>query len=169
MRSAAFGIFLALAACQLVTGGDSDRQHSVADVNPITGGEISVAALDDDLPPSGHAAETPPLLGAAADEEGAPPVGPAVDAPAPQAAAVVVKSAQHLACEARGGRWSSAGSTAASFCQTVTRDAGKSCRAASDCTGYCLAKSRSCAPVTPMFGCHEILNDSGRMLTECIN
>ncbi len=81
----------------------------------------------------------------------------------------VVKSVAQLACEKRGGRWSAAGSTDAAFCQSPTRDGGQSCKKASDCAGYCLAKSMTCAPVTPLFGCHDILTEEGRMLTQCIN
>ncbi len=94
------------------------------------------------------------------------PSDPAQDA---LAAPVVIKSPAHLACESRGGIWSRTGGGAAAFCQTPARDAGKSCRASTDCTGYCLAQSGTCAPVSPMLGCHDILNDQGRMLTQCIN
>lgn len=74
-----------------------------------------------------------------------------------------------MACERKKGVWTQAGTTGAAFCQRPTRDGGKSCRASGDCEGYCLARSRTCAPITPMFGCQEILNDDGRVLTECLN
>ena len=52
-------------------------------------------------------------------------------------------------------------------CLRETRDAGRQCRAKSDCEGQCLARSGTCAPVDPLFGCHEVLNDRGARMTLC--
>ncbi len=83
---------------------------------------------------------------------------------APPAEPVEVKSPAHLACERKGGRGSTAGSSAAAFCQNPTRDGGKQCRKASDCEGYCLAKSNTCAPVIATFRgvMTSILTEEGR-------
>lgn len=72
-------------------------------------------------------------------------------------------------CTERGGRFGSGGLTGTFVCYENTDDANKSCSAASDCEGLCLATSRSCAPVKPLFGCNEILTNSGAKTTICIN
>lgn len=159
-----------LSGCQALPGAKQAAPIG-AQESPITGGEISVTSLD--APAPGAISSAPP----ADDAEPAPlspvpdtmPPSEAAPAAAEPVAATVIKTAAHLACEKRGGRWSVAGGGTAAFCQTPTRDAGKSCRRSTDCTGYCLNKSNTCAPVTPMLGCHDILNEQGRMLTQCIN
>ena len=50
-----------------------------------------------------------------------------------------------------------------------TRDGGKSCKRERDCEGLCLARSRTCAPIQPLFGCNDILQDNGVMVTLCID
>jgi len=76
---------------------------------------------------------------------------------------------QQAACEKSGGRWGKGGMAGFFVCYRDTRDAGKSCKAATDCEGLCLARSRSCAPVTPLFGCQDILDRNGRPETICID
>ena len=184
------GPALVLAGCQAIPGlgRSADTQSAAAsDIAtaadaPITGGAIAVTSLDGPAapaaPPSAAQAAAPtaedapaalaPLAGSVA--EATAQAGLTTDAAVAESVApTVIKTAAHLACERRGGRWSVAGGGSAAFCQMPTRDAGKSCRSASDCTGYCLEKSRTCSPVTPMLGCHDILNETGRMLTQCIN
>ncbi|WP_127900573.1 hypothetical protein [Solirhodobacter olei] len=71
-------------------------------------------------------------------------------------------------CEATGGRW--AGKPGAGMlCFRTPPDAGKLCRRASDCTSGCLAKSRTCSPVTPLIGCQDLLDESGRVVKQCVN
>lgn len=53
-------------------------------------------------------------------------------------------------------------------CVNPTRDAGKACRRGSDCEGLCLARSFTCAPYDPLFGCNEILQDDGSRVTYCL-
>ena len=72
------------------------------------------------------------------------------------------------ACEREGGRWGTALASGFFVCYRTPRDAGKSCRAASDCETHCLARSRTCAPIEPFYGCHEILTNSGLQATQCI-
>jgi hypothetical protein len=52
-------------------------------------------------------------------------------------------------------------------CLRETGDSGKQCSRESDCEGQCLARSGTCAPVDPLFGCHEILGDTGTRMTQC--
>ena len=74
-----------------------------------------------------------------------------------------------LACQKSRGSWLPAGRGGAMVCTHFTADAGKSCRKASDCEGYCLARSNTCAPITPMLGCTEILQADGAKVTLCID
>ena len=164
-------VLLGLSGCQALQGaGRGGADTETAQNSPITGGQISVTTLDATAPPDADSSEPPPL-------SPVPATLPQSDAPAADStpvtaepvAPVEIKTASHLACEKRGGRWSVAGGGTAAFCQTPTNDAGKSCKASTDCAGYCLEKSVTCAPVTPMLGCHDILDEAGRMLTQCIN
>ena len=75
---------------------------------------------------------------------------------------------QRAQCEESGGRWGSGGQEGRLVCFLVTPDANASCNSASDCEGLCLARSRTCSPVTPFFGCHEVLNGRGAAQTLCI-
>lgn len=100
------------------------------------------------------------VLALAACQQGAgdlPPVG---------AAAV---DAARAACERRGGTFAPGGASGALACFTTPRDAGKQCRTADDCSTACLARSRSCAPVSPLFGCNEILTATGARVMQCID
>jgi hypothetical protein len=72
-------------------------------------------------------------------------------------------------CEADGGRWGVGGSGGGFVCYRTTRDANQSCSADGDCEGLCLARSRTCAPVTPFFGCNEVLNSQGVPQMLCID
>lgn len=72
------------------------------------------------------------------------------------------------ACAAEGGRWAPALSSSFFVCYRTPPDAGRQCSQASDCTTQCLARSRSCAPVTPFYGCHEVLTGPGRIATLCV-
>lgn len=191
MRLWASGLVaLMLAGCQMAGfGGGAEAPPT----NPITGDAVEVTVLG---PPAGgnapaaavasapagaaaHAVAPLPAEAATSEEAAAEntpaETTPAETTPPEEAAAPAgeevarVLSPAGLACERRGGVWSSAAGGAAFFCQMKMRDAGKSCTRASDCAGHCLARSRSCAPVMPIFGCHEILNDFGQVLTECVN
>ena len=71
-------------------------------------------------------------------------------------------------CERSGGRWAMAPGKAAFVCYRDMRDAGKQCRAAGDCEGLCLARSRTCSPIEPFFGCHEVLSSGGVPQTLCL-
>jgi hypothetical protein len=76
-------------------------------------------------------------------------------------------SPQRAACERSGGQWGRVPGRDAFVCYSQTRDANKRCETARDCEGLCLARSRTCAPQVPFFGCHEILAANGARQTLC--
>ena len=76
---------------------------------------------------------------------------------------------ERAACAERGGRFGQGGFAGSFLCYEETRDANKACRRESDCEGLCLARSRSCAPIKPLFGCNEILTEAGFPATVCID
>lgn len=73
---------------------------------------------------------------------------------------------EKAACLARGASWSRVAGTVFT-CVEQTGDGGQSCQSSATCKGVCLARSMTCAPVRPLFGCNEILNDSGLRVTMC--
>lgn len=193
-RSAALMLCLGLAACQMALpfgGGDKAPAASASDVAKpgiITGGPVTAVQLTPKpaapavakpapVPqggvaiPSGTIKGTPPpTVAKPADPpktETKPGAAPA-EVP-PQAPPGPPKSAMQLDCEAGGGLWSDAGKKGVKACVQATRDAGKSCKRESDCDGLCLARSRSCAPIKPLFGCNDILQADGGQVTLCID
>jgi hypothetical protein len=104
-----------------------------------------------------------------AEEPAAPPTPPEPPADAAPVPAAAPPSPEQLVCERRGGRFMRAGQTGAMACVRTTRDAGKQCRRGSDCEGVCLARSGTCAPLAPLFGCHEILQNDGSRVTQCLD
>jgi len=71
------------------------------------------------------------------------------------------------ACSAVGGTWGPRGLYPAPLCTLPNPDAGQSCQSASDCIGVCLAETRTCASVRPIFGCYAFLDEEGREVTMC--
>ena len=172
-------LVLSLSACQMSLpnlGKGADPAPAAAE-NPITGGAVETTSLDAPATPSPPASDvaakpTPsPAADAKAKEVSEPPKAEPAPDPAATTPPVPAKprSPSQIACEKAKGVWTQAGSAVAAFCQKPTRDGGKSCKASTDCEGYCLARSGTCAPVSPMFGCQEILNENGRVLTQCLN
>ena len=92
-------------------------------------------------------------------------------APEPEPALPPVGAAraalEQTACEARDGRWVQRGG-GGFFCATQPADGGKSCRPGDECIGACLARSMTCAPITPLIGCNEVVTGSGLRVTECV-
>jgi len=78
-------------------------------------------------------------------------------------------AADELACIADGGRWRRGGKAQTLVCYIETSDGGNACSKEGDCEGFCLARSRTCAPVTPLFGCNEVLGASGARSTICVD
>lgn len=107
---------------------------------------------------------------------GAPPVAPAgVGAVIPDPGAAPPTTAPTAdpaatACAAIGGSWVRAGSESGGYaCVRPMLDAGKICRKKGDCAGQCLARSATCAPIEPLFGCNDIIDANGQWVTQCIN
>lgn len=89
------------------------------------------------------------------------------DPPAPAAPGAIGAEDQRSACTRRGGRYE--GTAAGAFyCLREHADAGRQCRTGADCAGECLARSGTCAPVSPLFGCHDVLDARGRQVTQCL-
>lgn len=166
----------ALAACQPGGGGALDKPSADVTPNAVAGDPIEVTPLDA-LP--GAAASTTPAAAEAAGTESAarqaaaPVATEAVAAqpdPAPQPdlaeTPVTPKSERQLACEKKKGRWVRVGEGRA--CVFQTKDAGKRCERESQCDSVCLARSGTCAPFKPMYGCNEILQDNGARVTLCL-
>jgi hypothetical protein len=175
---------LALSACTVGLGGKAGKAVTA---NPITGGEVSVTPLSG---PPGAAkpgaaatpAAKPPLPNPARPhpaetaKPGAKPEAPAAKpAETTEAAAEEPKpepppaSPEEVACRKKGGQWAKVGKGAGQTCVQRTRDAGKECTKASQCEGLCLARSGTCAPIAPLFGCNEILQNDGSRVTLCID
>lgn len=118
-----------------------------------------------DTPPAASAAET------AADAP--PPEAPAPEAPAPDIVPAPVpppeppmlSQERHL-CERSGGTLMPR-APGLYACVHPTRDANRTCDEASDCEGLCLARSGTCAPFTPLYGCQEVFTLRNRRETLC--
>ncbi len=76
---------------------------------------------------------------------------------------------ERAACEAAGGTVGRGGLLPDELCFRPTPDAGKSCRKASDCTGFCLTDSLTCSAVVPQFGCFEMMTEDGRKAGLCVD
>ncbi|MBU2982931.1 hypothetical protein KO498_14020 [Lentibacter algarum] len=70
-------------------------------------------------------------------------------------------------CKAAGG--SMVIGLAGPQCARPQPDAGKACSDSKDCAGLCLAATRTCSPVTPFFGCHEVLMAGGKKAALCVD
>jgi hypothetical protein len=162
-----------LAACTLALpgGGGGDAPA------PLATEAIETTTLDAPAP-APVAAEVPtPDAGPAPkaetttetpdpEEKTAPP--PAAE-PAPPEVDPALLTPAALACQKQGGRYVKTGSGSLRACVRVTNDGGKTCRRETDCQGACLARSGTCAPVTPLFGCNDILQADGRRVTLCLD
>lgn len=129
------------------------------DARPIAGDAITVTSLD----APEDAAEAPE---AGVRPKPRPLRAGAEAAPAPVA---LPPSPEERACTRSRGAWVGLGKSGARTCVKQTRDGGKRCSRESQCQGLCLARSGTCAPVVPLFGCNEILQDDGRRVTLCID
>ena len=75
---------------------------------------------------------------------------------------------QRLQCAKDGGRWGPAPGRQTFTCFMNLTDANAPCTRETDCQGLCLARSRTCSPIKPFFGCHEVLSPTGLRQTRCI-
>ena len=87
----------------------------------------------------------------------------------PAPAAGLLSDAERADCLAHGGRVGRGGIVPDEVCFRPTPDAGASCQKAGDCTGMCMAETKTCAKVTPQFGCMEILDETGRSVGLCVD
>lgn len=163
---------LMLSGCVL-GGQDPKPGNSVAPpANPILGEAIATTSLDaapaavppPKAPPTDEAAEAKPK-----PTEEAAAKEPLTEQPTPEEPPPVPQSPAEAKCLKSGGVWASAGKTGAQACVQRTKDAGKQCTKQTQCEGFCLARSGTCAPITPMFGCNDILQADGRMVTLCLD
>lgn len=154
--SAMIGIGL-LAACGLAapTGG---QDSPALPANPIL--EDAIAVTTPDAENDGQV----PVDAGPAVESGPVVVGNPTASPPPRP-----RSEQEIACVKKGGSWVAAGKSGAKTCVRTTKDTGKQCNRKSQCEGLCLARSGTCAPVVPLFGCNEIFQDNGQRVTLCID
>ena len=169
---------LTLAACTLaLPGGKTDAPV------PLASDAIEVTRLD--APKGGAAgpakATQPPATEPAkpapdARPKAAPKPDPkakpdetAVSPPPEAAPPPATLSPEAQACQKRGGRYIKTGSGNLRACVKVTGEEGKTCTRETDCKGACLARSGTCSPVTPLFGCNDILQADGRRVTLCLD
>jgi hypothetical protein len=181
-----------LSACQMTSPGTGGGTGEAVTPNAVAGSAIETTALD--APPADAEADAAaPAVAAEGNALAAPQgtspdngTGTAVDPvaadpePAPEAELEPVpeaelepvpeapKSERQLACERKKGRWEKVGLGELRACVFPTRDGGQSCRKESDCEGVCLARSGTCAPFKPLFGCNEVLQENGARGTLCI-
>ena len=165
--AAGFLAVLLLAGCTLaLPSGKADAPA------PLATDAIEVTKLD--APKQGAADPAKP----AATAEPTTPAKPETDKPAadtpteppPEAAPPAPPlSPAALACQRKGGRYIKTGSGDLRACVKVTGEEGKRCARETDCSGSCLARSGTCSPVTPLFGCNEILQADGRRVTLCLD
>lgn len=164
LRAIALVLLVCLAGCTLGAGLKKAPDPAA---NPITGGAIATSTLEAAPPvPSAPVADSAPQ-----PLEPLAATAPAMQITEPQAIAAPVQplTPEAQACVRKGGIWQAIGRSGSMSCVKFTRDSGKVCSKASQCEGYCLARSGTCAPVTPMFGCNDILQDNGGRVTLCID
>lgn len=170
-----------LTACQLSLPG-RDRAPEAA--TPVTNGAITTTTLDAPTPVPGSPPEatatdaTATATASATDPRPMPRPTAAATAETPPAAPVAetapeipaaLKSPSQIACEKDRGTWARAGAGGGMACVYQTRDGGKGCDSKDDCQGECLARSRTCSPIQPLFGCNAVLLDTGAEVTLCLD
>lgn len=160
MRRLAF--VLLLAACQMQAGTEG---RAPSGVSALAEDVIEVTPLGAALPTAPGVA--PPEV-APPTEAAALPTAPAEVTPevAPPTERGVV-TPEEAACQRGCGQWAKVGA-AGRICLRQTRQGGKSCEKKSDCKGECLAQSGTCAPISPLMGCNDVLDDEGRRMTQCL-
>lgn len=151
MRGLVLALMLGLAGCGAAgwppAGGDAEAAVEVLQEAP--GGEPAPESSE-----PGESGEPEPEIQPEPLAEPPPPEPPPL-------------AAERLACQRQGGTLQPrAGGLLA--CVRSTRDAGRACAAADQCQGDCLARSGTCAPLTPLYGCHEVLLAGGARVTQCL-
>lgn len=72
-------------------------------------------------------------------------------------------------CIAAGGTWARGGLSPHPICFLPNPDAGESCARSSDCVGVCLAETRTCSTMRPLFGCYGFLDENGDKVVICVD
>ena len=164
MRGKIFRLILLLpllVACKLLPGGGA--------VTPAPqNGNVTEAVSGESGTPGAIRPKQRPVPAEAGIALGAVDAEAPVAAAPPAAASRAEVTEDQLRCEKQGGRWGSVGKFNAKACIRRTDDGGKQCRKQSDCDSECLARSGTCAPVKPLFGCNEVLQNDGRRFTLCV-
>lgn len=176
------GLAALVAACQ--AGLPGSRSSGDVTPNAVAGDPIEITALDAP-PPAGPDTEAPPPEmptggdpvdpapadpATAASAAASDPEGVAAALPDEPAVPQATKPQAQIACEGSDGFWTPVGTTGTlRACVFPTRDGGERCSREGDCEGACLARSGTCSPIRPLFGCHEVLQNDGRRVTLCID
>ena len=129
---------------------------------------IEVTTLEAAVPEAEGGA-VPEAEGGAVPAEVEAEIGPEIGPEEGLPEVEVVRTAGQVLCETSGGQWVAAGETGAFYCASQTRDAGKRCSKKTQCQGVCLARSGTCSPITPLYGCNDVLEKDGRQVTLCID
>lgn len=162
MRLSSFILVLLLPmilGCKLLPPSDGQSRPGA---DAATSADVAIDGAEQPAPNSGIRPK--PRPGSVAATE------PRIEVPAPATTEPEVRITEEQAiCERQGGRWGKAGKSNGRTCIKRTRDGGKQCRKESDCDGVCLARSGTCAPSKPLFGCNEILQNDGRRVTLCVD
>jgi hypothetical protein len=146
-------------------------RRMLTDTTPPVTEAAEVTSLDAPAAASAPVAQAQKAEAAAATTAEAPRMSAAARAaetPAAPPPPEPLKSPSQIACEKTGGRFAKAGNSTPFVCARETRVGGKSRRRETDCQGLCLARSRSCSPITPVLGCQESLTQDGLRVTECV-
>ncbi|MBK8439386.1 MAG: hypothetical protein IPL38_07720 [Rhodobacter sp.] len=77
--------------------------------------------------------------------------------------------AERADCLMRGGTTGYGGLFPDELCFTPMKDAGQSCTKAGDCEGQCLADTKTCSKVSPIFGCYDYLDETGQVVGICVD
>lgn len=80
-----------------------------------------------------------------------------------------LSDADRAECLMQGGTVGRGGLLPDEVCFRPEPDAGKACSKKTDCEGMCLADTRTCSTVSPMFGCFEFLDETGQTVGICID
>ncbi len=120
-------------------------------------------------PVKGGVAIPPPAVDPGTDPAAEEPAAAPEPAPEETALPDILKSPEQLACERKSGVYITAGKSGIKTCARRTKDGGKRCKTGRDCQGECLARSGTCSPQDPLFGCNDILQDDGREVSLCID
>lgn len=169
-------VLAVLPACDQLGGFDAAEDGATTEAPELLGGYVlddpEVPAEGDRRDVAGEDSGEAPDDGLAADDEPEAAPGPERETAGAEVAAPPEPDANaeaRAACLRKGGNFVKAGPSGARACTFRTRDANKQCTNGRQCEGVCLARSRTCSPVKPLFGCNEVFTDNGRRATICID